>query len=130
MIFPQYQYKSFHNENKSEWALQPPTNENWCKMVNECNRYCENLPLSEIFEFEKYNVKPTDYSFPSSHPYFSFIVYVDLEKSQLDKTLKIKQCILDHNKTKLLFNASADIKELQKDVEKKLIEIKAFYDKI
>jgi len=65
MIFPQYNYKEFNNSNKSEWVLQPPTVENWCKMVNGSVKYCNEL--TDVFEFIGH-CEPID--LPSEHPYW------------------------------------------------------------
>ena len=71
MIFPNYEYKNFHQENKEQWVLQPPTLNNWCKMVNASYNYCKNL--IDVFEFEKYGVKPCE--LPSEHPYWKLQSY-------------------------------------------------------
>lgn len=67
MIFPQYKYKSFHNGNKEDWAIQPPTQESWNKMFNDAYVYCADL--KDIFEFDVY-CKASE--LPSFHPYFSY----------------------------------------------------------
>ena len=65
MKFPQYNYKDFNNENKSEWALQPPTISNWCKMVNDADEYCKTI--TDIKDFDG---KCKDWELPSKHPYW------------------------------------------------------------
>ena len=48
MIFPQYGYKEFNTTNKKDWAIQPPTIESWCKMLNDAHTYCNDL--NDIFD--------------------------------------------------------------------------------
>tara|TARA_R110002051_G_C8370930_1_gene443517 strand:+ start:107 stop:472 length:366 start_codon:yes stop_codon:yes gene_type:complete len=65
MIFPQYDYKEFNKDNKNDWPLQPPTADNWCKMVNDSEKHCKSIDY--IFEFDGL-CEPT--SLPSYHPYW------------------------------------------------------------
>lgn len=60
MTFPQYNYQSFHNKNREMWPIQPPTTENWCKMVNDTRKYCEEMFYKNYMEFEV--------PIPSKHP--------------------------------------------------------------
>jgi hypothetical protein len=65
MIFPQYNYRNFDNSNKQEWALQPPTIENWCKMINESVDYC-----IKILDMNEFKGKCKESELPSFHPYW------------------------------------------------------------
>lgn len=64
MIFPNYNYQEFHNGNKEQWPIQPPTQEAWNNMHNEAVKYCENINHTE------YKGKPTE--LPSFHTYWKY----------------------------------------------------------
>lgn len=72
MIFACYKYKEFHLDNKEAWPIQPPTTENWCKMVNNNNAYCKKFNWFKWIAFYFFmKVRNIRYSrLPSIHPYW------------------------------------------------------------
>ena len=111
MIFPQYDYKSFHNGNKSEWALQPPTIENWCKMVNKAFEYCKTI--IDINDFEG---RCNDYDLPYNHPYWGAKVkesdtnHIANIKGQISE---IEKLIIHNHNHKYIGNMHASIKRME-----------------
>lgn len=117
MIFCNYNYKEFNNNNKNEWPLQPPTQENWNKMVNENYNYC--LELKSI-DFPNH-LNSSD--LPSFHPYWT-----EFTKQNTIKTLErhIKNyeiCKKDPNQIKYLYNLDTTLKMISDKIEKLKSEI-------
>jgi hypothetical protein len=115
MVFPQYNYQNFHNNNKELWPLQPATTENWCKMVNDCFAYCENI--ENPYEFEGI-CSASD--LPSEHPYWDIQVLNKQIEYALQISNKLERCKKNPDMFKYEFSQNTDFQA----EEKKFNELK------
>lgn len=123
MIFPNYKYKNYHNGNKAQWAIQPPTEEAWSEMLREAKSYCDSL--KEIFEFRKFKIDP--YQLPNFHPYWKNIVLMDSVREMRKMKEKLEECRRDNSLIKVYFSASttiADIEQAIAGLEEKTKDVK------
>ncbi len=74
MVMCHLEYQNFHLGNKKLWVKTDDWNIDWCKMVNDNQRYCKTLELGKWMEFVK-RCHETD--LPSFHPYWKLMVMFD-----------------------------------------------------
>jgi hypothetical protein len=123
MIFPQYNYKNFHLDNKDEHPIQPYSIDGWCKMVNDCDKYCKKFNWWKwVMFYFWYNVGRFKYhNLPSQHPYWKIETNKDLKKTLNDLLIKYNACKRNPDKIKYHFNSSTTIT----DIERTIADIKS-----
>lgn len=92
MIFCQYNYQEFNNENMDNHHIQPYHWNNWVKMVNDNRMYCERVNIFKRIKFRWYlfTKKVEIHKLPSFHWYWS-------DKTRKERLLGLKS-ILKFNK--------------------------------
>lgn len=120
MIFCQYSYKDFHNENKDKHPIQPYHWNNWIKMVNDNEKYCQKMNWLKWIEcyFWVWTGRIRWSDLPSHHRYWKIQTNKDRKKSLIVLIGKYKLCKKDPGQIKYLFNATTSLK----DIEKLIIE--------
>ena len=121
MIFPQYNYQSFHIENKENWPIK-----DWSQMIYDCNKYCEQLPFDKANEFEQYNIKSTDYGFPSNHPYIKLCVQKNIYNRYLEHSIKYEKCKNNNNLIKFEYNQSTTLQMIKNRLDEYLENCKDY----
>jgi len=102
MIFATYNYKEYHNGNKSEWPIQPPTQEAWNIMVNSDYTYCQNHNLLRgANNIPKHHL-------PSYHPYWQKQSIKNTKNYVYTLIEKLKKCIKDPELYKIEFRKGAN----------------------
>ena len=123
MIFPQYDYKNFHNENKEEWP-NGTTIEDWCKMVNDAYKYCQEL--EDYMEFEG---KCNYWDLPSFHPYWRVQTILDDEKTLARHLRNYEKCLEEPENVIYLYNASMTFEKLENMIIKRGLELNKMKEK-
>lgn len=116
MIFPNYDYKEYHNGNKNEWPVQPPTQEAWNEMHNKAVSYCENISPEDYPK----HIKPTQ--LPSFHPYWGLQAQKNTYEYALLLIEKLKKCLKDYSLFKYEFNRSASKEKIALQIQNLLKE--------
>ena len=83
MVFAQYGYKTFHNENTEKHPIQPYHWDNWIKMVNNNVKYCAKMNWFKMVEFYFWIIvgRIRFCDLPSFHSYWKYEVRKDEKKS-------------------------------------------------
>jgi hypothetical protein len=120
MIFPQYEYKEYNDNNREFWAIQPPTIKNWCKMVNEAHEYCAKL--ENVFEFEDIIFESSP---PSFHPFWKFQSFKRIIEliEETRKTIKEAKNYIDNDEFYRV-NAQATIDKNKESIKFYLSKLK------
>lgn len=120
MIFAQYGYRNFHNENKNSHPIQPYHWDNWIKMVNENISYCKKFNRWKWFVFYFYvwtgRIRKSDV--PSFHPYWKLEVNKDRSADLVRLNRNYEICKRDPSQIKIIFNKDTTLK----DIEGKIID--------
>lgn len=125
MIFSCYKYKSFHNENKLNWPIQPATIENWCDMVNRDQGYCNKKTFFKhvtfLFFLKIRKLKYSDLS--SCHWYWREQIKLDLKKSLVILKNKYNECRRNPDRIKFIFNSNTSLKDIEMDIKSKELKL-------
>lgn len=126
MIFSQYGYKNFHNENIDKHPITPYTLQGWVKMVNDNRLYCSKMNFFKWVELYFWvffgRVKFCD--LPSFHEYWSLQVRRDYKKKLIILISKYELCKKDQSQIKYLFNSNTSLNDIEKKINEYKILIK------
>jgi len=118
MVFCQYNYKNFHNENRDKRPIQPYNINNWCKMVNDNDAYCKNFNWWKwvVFYFW-YCIGRFKYiDLPSNHPYWKEQVRKDIKEKLKVTLVKYTDCKKNPEKIKYHFNIFTSLKDVENTI--------------
>lgn len=118
MIFCQYGYREFHNENKEKHPIQPYHWNNWVKMVNDNQRYCERMNWLKWAELYLWimmgRVKKSQ--LPSFHRYWRLELIKQCKVDLVVLINKYEICRREHEQIKYLFNADTSLNKIEEQI--------------
>lgn len=115
MIFAQYSYKNFHDENTDKHPVQPYSLHNWCKMVNDNDEYCLNMNWLKWIEVYFWvavgRIRFSDLS--ASHQYWD----IQVSKREKKDLKRLKEqyniCKKNPDQIKILFNLTTSLQDIR-----------------
>ena len=122
MIFAQYGYRNFHNENTDKHPIQPYHWNNWVKMVNDNQKYCAKMNWLKWVELYFWIMmgRVRKVELPSFHRYWRLQVNKQYAVDVKSLIVKYETCKKDPSQIKYLFNINTSLK----DIEQKIIDYK------
>ena len=116
MIFSQYRYKNFHNDNKSKHPLS------WNKMLSDNYNYCHKMNFLKWIELYFFIAigRVKEYELPSFHRYWQLQIIKNDKTTLKVLIVKYEICKKDASQIRYLFNSTTELR----DVEQKIIDYK------
>lgn len=119
MVFAQYGYKTFHNENTEKHPIQPYHWDNWIKMVNNNVKYCAKMNWFKMIEFYFWIIvgRVRFCDLPSFHRYWKHEVRKNEKKSLKILISKYELCKKNPTRIKYLFNKNTSLKDIENRID-------------
>lgn len=134
MMFPVYNYKTYHSGNKNRWPIQPNKddkdinkwNKAWSNMLEKNYTYCQNWNwIKEMWFIVVFKIKGLSHCYlPSEHIYWRRRVLEQDIKTLNQIKEKLYKCRGDYNLIKVHFNSNTTIDDIEKDISKREKDIK------
>ena len=126
MIFAQYRYKNFHNQNTDKHPIQPYCWDNWVEMVNNNQKYCSKMNAVKwvklYFWIMMGRVRKVE--LPSFHRYWRLQVNKQYKVDIKSLIVKYVTCKKNPSQIKYLFNKTTSLKDIEQKILKMKNEIK------
>jgi hypothetical protein len=120
MIFPQHNYKEYHNDNTQLHPVQPYSRSNWADMVNDSYKYCSTWNIRKEFWFVwfrfigRFKVS----NLPSFHPHWDKEIKKDRNRKVIELEKKLELCISDNSLYKVYFSITANEQIVRNMIDK------------